>query len=170
MLPRIERVLERALKDSDETVSIDLVAVGESKETARPTILVTCSSTGKVKAVLHKKFRYDQTVYDLKVRRGKVRRSKLSRSSRRRKLPHRSMMNTNSSGDMHVMNPYHQQRPVCGASIGAFRGEHLPPVSYGGVILVDDEPLGMSMYPMYPANVLNIINISRCSSPLGCAI
>jgi hypothetical protein len=170
MLPRIERVLERALKDSDETVSIDLVAVGESKETARPTILVTCSSTGKVKAVLHKKFRYDRTVYDLKVRRGKVRRSKLSRPSRRRKLPHRSMMNTNSSGDMHVMNPYHQQRPVCGASIGAFRGEHLPPVSYGGVILVDDEPLGMSMYPMYPANVLNIINISRCSSPPRCAI
>lgn len=145
MLPRLERLIERALKESDETVSIDLVAIGETQEKARPTIFVTCSSTAKVKTVLQRRFKYDEEVYDLKVRRGKIRRSKMNRSSRRRRLPHRSMMNTDSHGDMHVMNPYHQQRPVCGASIGAFRGEHLPPVSYGGVILVDDEPLGMSM-------------------------
>jgi hypothetical protein len=45
------------------------------------------------------------------------------------------------------MNPFHQQKPLCGASIGAFNGkEHLPPVSYGGVILVDDEPCGMTVY------------------------
>jgi hypothetical protein len=62
------------------------------------------------------------------------------------------MMNTdNYNGDMAVMNPYHQQRPLCGASIGAFRGEHLPPVSYGGVILVDDEPLGMSVHHLLDA-------------------
>jgi len=52
---------------------------------------------------------------------------------------------------MQVINPFHQQRPVCGASIGAFRGEHLPPVSYGGVILVDDEPLGMSVHHLLDA-------------------
>jgi len=52
---------------------------------------------------------------------------------------------------MQVNNPFHQQRPVCGASIGAFRGEHLPPVSYGGVILVDDEPLGMSVHHLLDA-------------------
>ena len=52
---------------------------------------------------------------------------------------------------MQVMNPYHQERPLCGASIGAFRGEHLPPVSYGGVILVDDEPLGMSVHHLLDA-------------------
>ena len=145
MLPRLERVIERTLRDSDETVSIDLVAVGETAEKTRPTIFVTCSSVPKVKAVLQRRFKYDPNVYDLKVRRGKVRRSKLNRSSRRIRPPHRSMMNTDDyQGDMHVMNPFHQQRPVCGASIGAFRGEHLPPVSYGGVVLVDDEPLGMS--------------------------
>ncbi|KAF2715473.1 hypothetical protein K504DRAFT_457635 [Pleomassaria siparia CBS 279.74] len=152
MLPRLERLLERALKDSDETVSIDLVAIGESQATARPTILVTCSSVAKVKTILSRRFRFDENVFDLKVRRGKVRRSKLNRSSRRRRLPHRSMMNTDIySADMPVINPYHQQRPVCGASIGAFLGEHLPPVSYGGVILVDDEPLGMSVHHLLDA-------------------
>lgn len=66
--------------------------------------------------------------------------------------PHRSMMNTDSYGaDMAVMNPWHQQRPLCGASIGAFNGQHLPPVSYGGVILVDDEPLGMSVHHLLDA-------------------
>ncbi|KAF2660288.1 hypothetical protein K491DRAFT_559884, partial [Lophiostoma macrostomum CBS 122681] len=152
MLPRLERLIERALKDSDETISIDLVALGVTQATARPTILVTCSSVSKVKAILSRRFRYDETVFSLKVRKGKVQRSKMNRSSRRRKLPHRSMMNTDVyNADMTVMNPYHQQRPLCGASIGAFRGEHLPPVSYGGVILVDDEPLGMSVHHLLDA-------------------
>jgi len=62
------------------------------------------------------------------------------------------MMNTDSnSADMRVINPYHQQKPLCGASIGAFNGEHLPPVSYGGVVLVDDEPLGMSVHHLLDA-------------------
>ncbi|KAH7113305.1 hypothetical protein B0J11DRAFT_572774 [Dendryphion nanum] len=151
MLPRLERLIERALKKSDETVSIDLLAIGETAEKARPTIFVTCSSVQKVKAILDNRFRYDQDIYDLRVRRGKVRRSKMNRSSRRRKPPHRSMINTDNYADVQVMNPYHQQRPVCGASIGAFRGEHLPPVSYGGVILVDDEPLGMSVHHLLDA-------------------
>lgn len=152
MLPRLERLIERALRDSDETISIDLVAVGETPDTVRPTIFVTCSSVPKVKAILSRKFRYDGSVYDLKVRRGKVRRSKANNPSRRQKLPHRSMMNTDLyNGDIPVMNPYHQQRPVCGASIGAFRGEHLPPVSYGGVILVDDAPMGMSVHHLLDA-------------------
>ncbi|KAF2732632.1 hypothetical protein EJ04DRAFT_469890 [Polyplosphaeria fusca] len=151
MLPRLERLMERALKDSDETVSIDLVAIGETQATARPTIFVTCTSAPKVKAVLARRFRYDDSTYDLKVRRGKVRRSKLNRPSRKRRPPHRSMVNTDTNGDQHVVNPYHQQRPLCGASIGAFRGEHLPPVSFGGVILVDDEPLGMSVHHLLDA-------------------
>ncbi|KAH7377753.1 hypothetical protein BKA66DRAFT_156338 [Pyrenochaeta sp. MPI-SDFR-AT-0127] len=153
ILPRLERLIERALKDSSETVSIDLVAIGETQEKSRPTIFVTCSSVTKVKALLARRFRYDESVYDLKVRRGKIRRSKMSRSSRRVRPPHRSMMNSdNYNGDMAVINPYHQPKPLCGASIGAFNnGEHLPPVSYGGVILVDDEPLGMSVHHLLDA-------------------
>ena len=153
MLPRLERIIERALKDSDETISIDLVAIGEIQEKARPTVFITCSSVAKVRAILSRRFRYDENVYDLKVRRGKVRRSKVSRSSGRVRPPHRSMMNTEyHNADMTVMNPFHQQRPLCGASIGAFNGkQHLPPVSYGGVVLVDDEPLGMSVHHLLDA-------------------
>jgi hypothetical protein len=166
MLPRLERLIERALKESDETVSIDLVALGETREKARPTIFVTCSSISKIKAVLNRRFKYDADIYDLKVRSGKIRRSKLNRSDRRRRLPHRSAMNTESYGDMNVMNPYHQERPVCGASIGAFRGEHLPPVTFGGVVLVDDEPLGMST-SHYPDDSLAYVNRHRCASSFG---
>lgn len=152
MLPRLERLIERALKDSEETISIDLVAIGETQQKARPTIFVTCSSVAKIKAILSRRFRYDENVFDLKVRRGKIRRSKMSRSSRRQHPPHRSMMNTDSyNADMAVINPFHQQRPLCGASIGAFNGEHLPPVSYGGVILVDDEPVGMTVHHLLDA-------------------
>jgi len=153
MLPRLERLIERALKDSDETISIDLVALGETQEKAKPTIFVTCSSVAKVKAILSRRFRFDENVFDLKVRRGKIRRSKMSRSTRRVHPPHRSMMNTdNCGGDVAVMNPYHQQRPLCGASIGAFNNdEHLPPVSFGGVILVDDEPVGMTVHHLLDA-------------------
>ncbi|KZM21924.1 uncharacterized protein EKO05_0000422 [Ascochyta rabiei] len=153
MLPRLERLIERALRDSDETISIDLVAIGETQEKARPTVFITCSSVAKIKAILSRRFRYDAHVYDLKVRRGKVRRSKMSRSPGRVRPPHRSMMNTeNYNADMAVMNPFHQQRPLCGASIGAFNGkQHLPPVSYGGVVLVDDEPLGMSVHHLLDA-------------------
>jgi hypothetical protein len=152
MLPRLERLIERALKESDETISIDLVAIGETQEKARPTVFVTCSSVAKVKAILARRFRYDVNIFDLKVRRGKVRRSKMSRSTRRVHPPHRSMMNTeNYNADVAVINPFHQQRPLCGASIGAFNGEHLPPVSYGGVILVDDEPVGMTVHHLLDA-------------------
>jgi len=152
MLPRLERLIERVLKDSDETISIDLVAIGETQEKAKPTVFVTCSSVAKVKAILSRRFRFDENVFDLKVRRGKIRRSKASRSYRRTRPPHRSMMNTeNYNGDIAVLNPYHQQKPLCGASIGAFNGEHLPPVSFGGVILVDDEPVGMTVHHLLDA-------------------
>jgi hypothetical protein len=152
MLPRLERLIERALRDSEETISIDLVSIGETQEKVRPTIFVTCSSVAKVKAILARRFRYDENIFDLKVRRGKIRRSKMSRSSRRVYPPHRSMMNTeNYNADVAVINPYHQRRPLCGASIGAFNGEHLPPVSYGGVILVDDEPVGMTVHHLLDA-------------------
>lgn len=46
-------------------------------------------------------------------------------------------------------NPDYQERPLCGASIGAYRyDEHLPPVSFGGVVIVDGRPYGMSVHHM----------------------
>lgn len=112
MLPRLERLIERVLKDSDETISIDLVAIGETQEKARPTIFVTCSSIAKVKAVLSRRFRYDERTYDLKVRRGKIRRSKMSRSARRTRC-----VLSISGSSQYVQGSLESSRVVCAVTI-----------------------------------------------------
>ena len=81
---RISRIVERALKDSTESSSIDLVGLGHDPFTARPTILVTCASTARVKAALKRKFDYDRSVFDLKVRKGRVSLAKGKASRRER--------------------------------------------------------------------------------------
>ncbi|KAH7043992.1 hypothetical protein B0J12DRAFT_712263 [Macrophomina phaseolina] len=148
ILPRLMRICEKALRDSPESSSIDLFGIGPSPSDAKATIVVTCASTAKVKAALAKKFNYDRALFDLKVHKGRIKRSKLTRSTRRRRAPFRSMMDED---EVPALNGCFQQRPVCGASIGAYNGEHLPPVSYGGVVLVDDEPFGMSVHHMLDA-------------------
>ena len=149
MGPQLMRILERALRDSPETSSVDLLGIGDNQYTARPTIFVTCSSVGKVKAAINRKFDYDRNLFDLKVRKGKVRRS---HAKRRAPPVRRSMMNSNDGdSDMQTINPHYHKRPLCGASIGAFRGEHMPAVSYGGVVVVDGKPFGMSVHHLLDA-------------------
>ncbi|KAL9086307.1 MAG: hypothetical protein Q9165_007222 [Trypethelium subeluteriae] len=144
MGPQLVRIVERVLKDSPETSSVDLLGIGSSQYTAKPTIFITCSSVGKVKAAINRKFNYDRDVFDLKVRKGKIRRS---HANGRVPPVHRSMMNHNGDGlQVEAANPCFHKRPLCGASIGAFRGKHLPPVSYGGVVVVDGKPYGMSVH------------------------
>lgn len=150
MLPRLERIIEKTLKDSPETVSIDLVGVGDTALSAKPTIFVTCTSIAKVRCAINKKFIYDHNVFDLKVRRGKLRRSKVT-GRKKAAPPHRSMMNEYSQSDDAPLNPFHQQRPLCGASIGAFVDKHLPPVSFGGVINVDGEAYGLTVHHLLDA-------------------
>ena len=59
----------------------------------------------------------------------------------------RSMLN--EIGDIKAANGHHQEQPSNGASIGAYVGErHLPPVSFGGLIMVDDKPYGMTVHHM----------------------
>ena len=149
MLPRLEEILERVLRKSEESISVDLVAIGDSQPTARPTIFITCSSVPRVKAAVLKKFNYDKKEFDLKVRTGKVSRSRVTRR-RRFQRPLRSAYG-NLSAEVHALNPLHQERPSCGASIGAYKNKHLPPVSYGGVILVDGKPYGMSVHHLLDA-------------------
>ncbi|KAI9665423.1 MAG: hypothetical protein M1829_005702 [Trizodia sp. TS-e1964] len=147
ILPSLERILERALRDSTETVSIDLIGMGETAITARPTIFIACTSVGKVKGVLKKRFKDSENIFDLVVRRGKVRRSSGRVPRRRNKsLPSRSVAHGYDDAPL-PKNPHHQQRPICGASIGAWKDDqHLPPVSYGGVIKVDGETYGMTVH------------------------
>lgn len=54
-----------------------------------------------------------------------------------------------SGEDFKATNAEHQERPSNGASIGAYVGErHLPPVSFGGLIMIDDKPYGMTVHHM----------------------
>jgi len=137
LMPHINHVLRGFYKKYPESVEISLESIGESPATTKPTILVICTSVNKVRSILKKSLIYDSSVFGLKVCRGKVVRS-------RKRGPRRSMANSNEAA-----NPDHQERPSNGASIGAYvNSKHLPPVSLGGMILVDDKPYGMTVHHM----------------------
>ena len=69
---RISHIVERALKGSRESSTIELINVGTDEATSKPTILVTCASTALVKAAIKRRFRCDTDVYNIKVRKGGV--------------------------------------------------------------------------------------------------
>lgn len=147
--------MEKTLPDPKETFTIDLVGVGDNAQTARPTILVTCTRVATVKDVLSRRFKFDRSIFSLRVRAGKLRRSLARLSSRkkaavvRRSAGHSPVDEEEEDGELPlpVLNGGHQDRPLCGASIGAYKnGKHLPAVSYGGVVMVDGEPYGMTVH------------------------
>ena len=149
----LQRLVQKALKGSPESSSIALTAYGETPETARPTFLVCCTSTAKVKHVLKRHFRYDTSVYDVRVKTDEIRRCRRSRRNPGNEAAHRSMVTMRDPDVEKAANPDYQEQPLCGASIGAYRDdEHLAPVSFGGVVLVDGRPYGMSVHHMLEAN------------------
>lgn len=140
LLPQLEKILERHLPKT-ESASIDLLGIGTSRETSRPTIVVTCESVRQVKVHLRKRFTYDEDKFDLKIRKGSVRRSTGRRAREKRNAIRRS------TGSFHqdCPNRAYQPQPLSGASIGAFLdGRPLPPGTYGGLILVDGQPYGIN--------------------------
>lgn len=148
---QLARLCERALKGSPESSDISFMMYGESPEVARPTFVVTCKATAKVKQVLKRHFRYDSSVYDLRVKKSTSEIRRCRRSKRHGdSAAYRSM--APASGLDKAANPDYQERPLCGASIGAYRDdEHLPPVSFGGIVLVDGIAYGMSVHHMLEA-------------------
>ena len=144
---RIERRLckigEKVL-DPAESASISLDGFGESESVAKPTFCIMCSSTSKFYKAVKKNLAFDQDMFDLIVFQGAVSRSKAYSTVARR--------SAKGSEDLPAKNPDHHERPVCGASIGAWKdSEHLPPVSFGGVVMIDGEPYGMSVHHMLEA-------------------
>ena len=138
-MPHINHVLRGFYRKHPESVEISLESIGDSSTRTKPTILVICTSVNKVRSILRKSLVYDKATYGLKVCRGKVVRS-------RKQDTKRSMANDE---EIQALNTAHQDRPSHGASIGAYVGEkHLPPVSFGGTILVDDKPYGMTVHHM----------------------
>jgi hypothetical protein len=122
-------------------------------------VLVVCTSVSKVRAILKKRLGilFDGTAgFSLKVCRGQVLRS---RNRGARALSRRSMKGggEEEKGEEEergnevcaAANPGFQERPLNGASIGAWIGDrHLPPVSFGGLIMVDDRAFGMTVHHM----------------------
>ncbi|ODH38936.1 serine/threonine protein kinase [Paracoccidioides brasiliensis] len=149
LMPKLSKLLQKILKDSSESCSATLMIAGETAETAKTTICVTCTNIRRVRAALKKYFDFDRENWDLIVIRGDVTRSKVPRRRRRKPKRNNCPAADTTQADL---NPHYQQKPLCGASIGAFRlDEHLPPVSYGGAILVDGMPYGMTVHHMLDA-------------------
>ncbi|EGS20267.1 uncharacterized protein CTHT_0040060 [Thermochaetoides thermophila DSM 1495] len=154
LMPQINSALRTFYRKHPESVEISLESIGESPQKTRPTVLVVCTSVSKVKAILRKKLGgvFDgESGIGLKVCRGQVVRS------RKDVVPTRSM---SGSGDgeederdnpeeIGAANPDYQEHPTNGASIGAWIGDrHLPPVSLGGLIVVDGKQYGMTVHHM----------------------
>lgn len=139
LMPHINHVLRGFYRKYPESVEISLESIGESSTRTKPTVLVICTSVNKVRSILKRNLVYDKSVYGLKVCKGKIIRA-------RNQDGKRSMGRDQT---LEAMNPTHQGRPVHGASIGAYVAEkHLPPVSLGGTILIDDQPYGMTVHHM----------------------
>ncbi|KAJ5143245.1 uncharacterized protein N7515_002032 [Penicillium bovifimosum] len=152
IMPRVSRLLQKILKESSESCGVNLIMTGESSESAKTTVCVTCTSVKKVRMALKKHFSLGRDDWDLIVLRGEIERSKLPRNRRRKPAKARPPVSNDIPFRQRELNPCHQQRPLCGASIGAFQNEeHLPPVSYGGAVFVDGLPYGLTVHHMLEA-------------------
>ncbi|KAK5989664.1 hypothetical protein PT974_07919 [Cladobotryum mycophilum] len=180
LMPQINVALRGFYRKHPESVEISLESVGPSPHQTRPTVLVVCSSVGKVRAILNKKLGelFDETTgFGLKVCRGHVIRSRRQATSVFRSMGNRPRASHKTSSqtegedeDVEAVNPEYQERPGNGASIGAWIGDrHLPPVSFGGLVIVDDKPYGMTVHHMLddPDRDFGLPDIMRSSAVPG---
>ena len=147
--PRLNRMFSKII-DRWESYSIELLMAGETAEVARPTIYMVCSSVEKARKVLQYVNR-DQGLFDIKVSRGQIIRSKAGKKKRQKKRSTCRVAKLPMSGpiDSQLRFQHYQEQPTCGASIGAYlNDQHLPPVSFGGTIMVGGEAYGMSVHHM----------------------
>lgn len=148
-MPQINMALRQFCRRHLESVEITLESIGESPQKTRPTVLVVCTSVGKVRNILKKKleaFFDDTTGFALKVCRGSVVRSRKGETTRSMAS---GKNDTEGNEEQTAANPGFQVRPQNGASIGAWIGDrHLPPVSFGGLIAVDNKMYGMTVHHM----------------------
>lgn len=153
IMPQINSALRAFYRKNPESVEISLESIGEAPHRTKPTVLVVCTSVGKVKAILKKKLGdlFDGTQgVGLKVCRGHMLRSRYDSVGR-------SMSGEEGSGqEVVAANPDYQRQPTNGASIGAWIGDrHLPPVSLGGMLTVDERLYGMTVHHMLDDPELN---------------
>ena len=150
LMPRLSKMLRNCLKDSMESCSVSLMMIGSTPEKAKTTICVQCRDTTRVRETLCNRFK-PKSGWGLVVCPGDVRRSGQIRRPKTRANARRSGADGDNI-DSTVEKPreqLYQPWPGCGASIGAWTDEqHLPPVSFGGTIIVDGQPYGMTVHHM----------------------
>ncbi|KAH8200496.1 hypothetical protein TruAng_005326 [Truncatella angustata] len=150
VMPQINMALRPFCRKHPESVEITLESIGESPQKTTPTVLVVCTSVSKVRTILRKKlgaFFDEGTGFGLKVCRGSVVRSRKGETSRG--MAHNEKTGGDGEAEHSAANPGFQVRPQNGASIGAWIGDrHLPPVSFGGLITVNDKTYGMTVHHM----------------------
>lgn len=149
LMPQINHALRHFYRKHPESVEISLESVGPSPTRTQPTVLVVCTSVAKVRAILKKRFSelFDGTTgFSVKVCRGHVVRARRPADP----VVDLAECAPQEGHDGSVaLNPGYQPQPGNGASIGAWIGDrHLPPVSLGGLIMVDDKPYGMTVHHM----------------------
>ncbi|OLN81428.1 hypothetical protein CCHL11_09840 [Colletotrichum chlorophyti] len=156
VMPQVEQALRHFYrKHREESVEVSLESIGSSPLKTQPTVLVVCTSVSKVKAILTRKLGelFDgKSGFGLKVCKGQMMRSRKQSGDVKRSAAHDNNdtdEDDNDDGEVKAANPEFQARPANGASIGAWVGDrHLPPVSLGGLIMVDDKPYGMTVHHM----------------------
>ncbi|KAI1623633.1 hypothetical protein EDD37DRAFT_431247 [Exophiala viscosa] len=148
VMPKLGRILQTALKDCTDSCSLSLMMFGTTPEKAKTTICVQCPQINKVRDVLRQSFK-PKRGWGVVLLNGEVRRSGNRKSVKR--SGYGSSKGTGRSRRK-LREQKYQKCPSNGASIGAFKdSEHLPPVSFGGTILVDGEPFGMTVHHMLEA-------------------
>ncbi|EFX03326.1 het-s domain containing protein [Grosmannia clavigera kw1407] len=150
LMPQINFALRNFYRNHPESVEISLESVGESPRNTKPTVMVVCTSVSKVRHILKRKLGavFDgSSGFSLKVCSGRVLRSRKDGAAQGA----RPKRNQDDGGRKQILaaNNQFQERPQNGASIGAWIGDrHLPPVSFGGLVLVDGKPFGMTVHHM----------------------
>ena len=148
LMPRLSKLLQSALAGSPESCSVSLMMVGPDEERAKTTICIQCQNTTKVQKALLRGFRAKRG-WGVAIFKGSILKSGRRRRRQPRKQQRKAEQLAMSEGGRKLREQYYQTQPSCGASIGAYKnGEHLPPVSFGGTILVDGEPYGMTVHHM----------------------
>jgi hypothetical protein len=150
LMPQVDNALRSFYrKNAKETVEISLESIGESASRTQPTVLVICTSVNKVRHILRRKLGalFDgPTGFALKVCQGRVVRSRNPGVQRSMAKHEEKVL---GAEEVLAVNGEYQDRPQPGASIGAWIGDrHLPPVTFGGLIVVDDKPYGMTVHHM----------------------
>ena len=142
MAPKIDWMADKAINIS-ESYELSTCMTGSSPETAKPTLLMVCKSLQMAWRILNY-VNEEKQMFDIYVARGQLRRSK-TKKKRGRKSKKGA-----AGEDKPGQHPTrYQQRPSCGASIGCFVDEqHSEAVTFGGVVLVNGEPHGMSVHHM----------------------